>query len=314
MMKRIQARMDKEGVSEVLGSILTLIVTVTLFSSIFIGVQSLQAPDKGNYIEFETTFEEGKDNYYINITNVGDGTLTSQSSVNLVNDDGLTISYDFSDHSNKNGWNLGHALNLELEKNETNNEIFDSNIELLIIDKKNSRVVWRDDIKTGDTLAPIIQDYGVNYPQDWESYTLADEKVTLWADVIDRDTNDNLDVTVNISKLEGHDGLEELKPVGKYKQKESNTFKTRITLDDRQPNGTYLLKLNATDGVNENKETHYFVLHVGEFAVAEDANLKVSSNKFISSPETPQNGQNYSITAPVYNDGGKKATADIEFW
>jgi len=319
VLQRIQLRDDEEGVSEVVGSILTLIVTVSLFSSIFIGVQSLQAPEGGNHIDFSATFEKNN-NYYINITNDGDGSLSSECSINIVDEDGVSHPYSFSDDSSGNDfndgeWNLGDTLNLKFSGSEK--DIFEDSksVELVIIDNRKSRVVWRDTVKTGDILAPIIQDYGVDYPLEWESYTLPGEKVTLWTDVIDKDTTGPLNVSVDLHKLEGQYNNNNLEPTGRYKQKETNRYKLNLKIHDEQDNGTYLLKLNASDdNGNQNTESYYFVLHIGRFAEAEDANLIVDPNNFISTPDTPQNGQGYSLTATVYNDGGRKAVADIEFW
>ncbi len=321
MLQRIQLRDDEEGVSEVVGSILTLVITVSLFSSIFIGVQSLQPPEGGNHIDFSATFEKNKINeYYINITNEGDGTLSSECSINIVDEDGVSHPYSFSDDSSGNDfndgeWNLGDTLNLKFSGSEK--DIFEDSksVELVIIDDRKSRVVWRDTIKTGDILAPIIQDYGVDYPLEWESYTLPGEKVTLWTDVIDKDTTGPLNVSVDLHKLEGQYNNNNLELTGRYKQKETTRYKLNLKIHDEQDNGTYLLKLNASDNNgNQNTESYYFVLHIGRFAEAEDGNLIVDPNNFISTPDTPQNGQGYSLTATVYNDGGRKAVADIEFW
>ena len=66
---------DKHGVSEVIGTILTMTITVVLFSSILLMVNRFPAPGDNAFVTFTGSIDPVNDDWsqgaYINLTNTG---------------------------------------------------------------------------------------------------------------------------------------------------------------------------------------------------------------------------------------------------
>ncbi|MDG6221312.1 MAG: type IV pilin N-terminal domain-containing protein, partial [Candidatus Thermoplasmatota archaeon] len=70
-------RKDKDAVSEVVGSILIIAITVTLFSALSVFVQNLPPPQESSYISFAASTVRGDDTTSISLTHQGGEDLPS---------------------------------------------------------------------------------------------------------------------------------------------------------------------------------------------------------------------------------------------
>ena len=74
-------RRNRRGVSEVVGVIMLLAITVVLFSSLFVWVQQLEGPEAQTHADFEATLEvdDASGTGYLNITHSGGEELNDWS-------------------------------------------------------------------------------------------------------------------------------------------------------------------------------------------------------------------------------------------
>ncbi|MFO7791518.1 MAG: CARDB domain-containing protein [Candidatus Saliniplasma sp.] len=339
VMKRMQRKMNDEGVSEVLGSILTLSITVIIFSSVFVGIQNLQTPEESIHTKFEISYDitsVGTGNpeesyvYHINITNVGGSRLEASNTELLLRsedeDDGTSehLTYladsdeedeawnDFEDGT----WNMGSTFYIRADK-ETNVDMYDelikdTKVTLRVIDLDEHKIVWQDVVKKQGDIGPIVRRRGVDYAQSWKKAADPGETVTLYAYVVDKH-NRALNVSVNRSELEGFDGdgIEDMEVKGPYKPLKENRYEVSITIDDQQDMGSYLLRIIAENDDGFISDSQYIVLNVGDTPVSEQAELKVDPDRITTSPSSPVNGDDIIVTATIYNVGGGSTRANV---
>ncbi len=316
----MKRRMNDSGVSEVVGSILTLAVTVIIFTGIFYGVQNIEPPEQQTYAKFTSTASIADQTAYINITHNGGKVMPdyntriyifvdsadSPHNVQFTDDQGI----DLADGR----WHMGETMHLEFDDPHEIYDAFqdrDSTIELIILDIDNNQRVHREMIKTKDELAPFIRDVGVIYPLDFGSYAIPGEEVTIWADVVDKDTLDlgELEVWLNLSELGG--GLEQMDRRGN-RPLEVNRYYYEFEMPE-QVNGTYLIPVHSTDGVEVGDIT-YISLNLGQAPeLGIEAELQIPENRIFFLPENPANGDVFEVTAAIYNAGGTATVGDVTF-
>ncbi|MFW5928590.1 MAG: type IV pilin N-terminal domain-containing protein, partial [Thermoplasmatota archaeon] len=244
---------DEEGVSEIVGTILTLSITVVLFTSIFAGVQYLETPEGTTFTEFNASYDK---NYNITVEQAGGKDLdTSKTSLFVLFDD-TSHKLDFdSDKVNLSGkdpdeWITGEKVELNL--NEYSNDLNDTDfVDLLVMDTVRNQVLWRTEVDIDSPQkGPQIKNSGAIYPQEWDDYVEAGEKCKLFVEVdYDWDKIDELDVLVNLGKLTDFEdkgawgtGWFNITDRSGYRFTKKN-----LELDDNQDNGTYLLEIIATN-------------------------------------------------------------------
>ncbi len=311
---------DEEGVSEVVGAILTLAITVVLFSSVFAGVQNLSGPDREIHLSLEYDYEENSDAIYINLTHDGGENLEgSETAIYLSGTDGKTHSFSFSDDSSggdleDDQWSIGETLNLEIPSSESLYDDFEGmkTVEAIIIDDTTGKIIWKQNVKKEDVMEPLVRNTGVDYPLRWDKFAKPGDEVVLWADVIDLDTPDGSNITVEVSleKLDGFTGEKTLE-TDSFRSYKENRYSKNITIATGQEDGTYLLELSVSDEINTNTNPIYIVLHIGPTSIVQEPWLRIREIKF--EPESPTSGQSITTTATIFNDGGSSANARIEF-
>ncbi|MFW6141914.1 MAG: CARDB domain-containing protein, partial [Candidatus Saliniplasma sp.] len=336
VMKRMQKEMDDEGVSEVLGTILTLVITVLLFSSVFIGVQNLDTPDERNYTKFDLSYEtitsetEGEDlvTYHINVTNAGGTRLDSESTeIYIISDNnktGGTTRFTFSaeddigDDLDDGLWSIGEKFYIKAD--DVPNEDLpkeledpDTKITLMVVDQSRSQVVWQDIVKKPGKIGPIVRKRGVEYTQSWGNAADPGDTVTLYAYVIDKHNKAEPDVKVNLTELDDFDGEVSMELSGFYKPYKENRFELTIDIDSEQEMGSHLLNIIAeNDGFKT--DSQYIVLNVGDKPASDEAELKVDPDRITVEPTSPVNGDDIIVTSTIYNTGGGATEADVTFY
>ena len=170
---------DRGGVSEVIGTILTLSITVVLFSGIILMVDEFPAPGDNVFSDFTANLEPWYDidgNYlgsYIHITNTGGQQMTGMWTVLVLNIDQYTYSLDTKGvldsvnyglgtnvpghKGNDNGddnWDTGERWTIRRNSTHISE---DSRIGVMIMDLERSALVWTAQIQGAQNeFGPII--------------------------------------------------------------------------------------------------------------------------------------------------------------
>lgn len=325
MMKKMDRikRMDESGVSEIVGSILTLAVTVIIFTGIFWGVQNLEPPERQAYMKFSTTVYMYEDaSVAVNITNTGGGVMREYNTrVYIIVNHTEMYDVGFTDDSYGNEladgrWDMSETLNLEYDNSTQVGAAFghpDAVVHVRIYDDELNQRVYNEEIKGVDELPPFIRELGVLYPHDYLNYALPRDTVTLYTDIVDKDTYnlDDITVTVDISPLEGHNGTFDMTRVTDKPLGINRYVLEDITIAQTQEDGNYLLPLAVSD--NFRSEYNYSIsINIGAGSGwDEESQLRIPRIEF--DPVSPSNGQTLYVTATINNMGGTSTNADITF-
>ncbi len=334
MNKKIK-RMDNKGVSEIVGTILILSITVVLFSSIFATVSMMEAPDHRTYIDFETSFARTEDNYTLTVTHKGGRTLERYNTAfNIVLYDGTYRSARY-EHDSVNltfpgdMWGISENVVIDLgdlpDKLGLNNWTELSALgyaELMVMDTGRGQLVWRTEFRLGDPSKNVrILDMGVHYPQDWSNYVDAGNSVRLYARIGPVELLEDVNVTVDISPLMGYEGdntTVDMIHVSGTRFVYPAWNQPAIQISSRQENGSYLLKLDAMytgDEENVRSDDSYIVLNVGPASdLLDRPNVNIDARKITFTPVSPLNGASVSIRAAVENSGGSSAVCNVTLY
>ncbi len=328
-LKRMNRKKDDSGVSEVVGSILTLSITIILFSAIFATVQTMEAPISQSSTTISVNLEEADNNYFLNITNMGGKSLGEyETSIQILVDEVTSYSFYFNDDYvgddlEDGSWDIGDTLNLvfdEDDERERFEEVWNgfqrpgSTLELIIYDRVDRQTVHQEMIKEEVDYTALLRRVNIDYPLPWETYTIPGETITINAEVMNKNhiDIDNLTVTVDLSPLEGYDDSVEMDPVDN-RPRDVNRFSHKVELDEQQNNGSYLIEVTLEVGHDDEfRENSYVVLFVGDAPVApDDPQMVIDRIEF--DPTMPTNRDLLYTTATIANVGGGAGIADIRF-
>ncbi len=316
---RLRLNREEGGVAEVVGNILTLMITVMIFTTIFVSVQTIRAPEAQNKPSFQGTYEIDSEYMYFNITHMGGRTLLSEeTSISLRGDDDSTTRFSFDDDHNgelsDGRWSIGRTLNLKLPIEENADLLISEEIEVLIIDQDSRRILWSSYLKRRDVSAPFVVDSGVEYQVSWENHAKPGDKVIFWADIVDLDTpeRDKINVTMYLEELTGEVDPVKMEVRGRFKAYEVNRFILESTLKEDLEEGTYRVPLRADDGSNEMERKHHILLHVGARAITEESDIRITSLTF--EPSSVISLDELDVKATIINRGGKSAVVNTTFY
>nr|AGF93336.1 protein containing C-type lectin domain protein [uncultured organism] len=332
--KRLFRIEDEEGVSEIVGTILTLSITVVLFTSIFAGVQYLETPEGTTFTEFNATYDK---NYNITVEHSGGKDLdTDKTSLFVVFND-KSYKFDFgSDEVTLFGkdpseWITGEKVKLNISDLSLSDVDF---VDLLVMDTVRSQVIWQTEVDIySPQKGPQIKNYGPIYPQEWDDYVEAGEKCKLFVEVdYDWDKIGEVDVLVNLGKLTGFEDKGAWS-TGWFNITDRSGYrfiKKNLEIDDNQDNGTYLLEIIATNASadkdilkdfvkNGNKDSsvswsgsEYIGLNIGPKSdTTKNPNIAVKEITFV--PASPTNGDSLTTRVLIENRGGTYVEFDIYF-
>lgn len=153
---------ERHGVSEVVGNILILAITVTLFSSIMYFVTSMPAPNEEVYADFSSQIKINEDGTAtINITHSGGQTLKSYRTAIYLFVNGTPHTLDFTDSVGEE-WSTGETFSYNTEFVVTQ----ETSLSVMIVDIEANAVVWDSILKGHQTsYPPIIGERGTNRTQ-----------------------------------------------------------------------------------------------------------------------------------------------------
>ncbi len=316
---------DRGGVSEVIGTILTLSITVVLFSSIISMVNQFPAPGDNVYTDFTATIEpinDWTDGAFIHITNTGGEQMTGLWTVIAVTVDDYTcilntqgtldgITYGlgpgvYGHKGNDNGdenWDTGERWTLFRNETQIGHA---SDISVMVLDQERNALVWNADIQgESNVFGPIISEIRV----DSDLRSLRSDPIQfgrnfyIFARVYDPDGD--LDAASVIADLTS------ILP---------GAANASIPMTDADGDGMFMggpiMGPNANDVpigyhialVKASDLSGKKSVGSGRISVGMDLggqpNLRIRSTDISVKPQSPINGQTVSVAATVKNYGG----------
>lgn len=240
MSLRFRRIKNSRAVSEVVGAVLILLITIAMFSVVIIWVVSYPLPTAKYHSDFEATLESK----YVNITHLSGETLTEATSSYIsVTVDDISQTYTFSDGGVGTDFSVGETWSKSIDSITSS-----SSVNVLVIAAR--EIIYQETLRGAyGTSNPIIA-FAVAKPSTVPADGATSFKICAY--VIDPD-NDVAEVYANLSEvgrglcsITGSDGIFE---------SSSLTIPTDASL------GMYLFKINATDA-NNNIATGYVSLKV----------------------------------------------------
>jgi len=151
---------DEGGVSEVIGNILILMMTVVLFSGIIAFVQQMPVPEQTTKADFSASISFSGNYRHANLTliHAGGKVLDVKMVKIIINTDGVNSAYDLTDDPNFLGttWNTGKSWTVRIDGTTSG-----STITATVVDLDKSNAIWTSQVTGGLRGNPpnILQRY-----------------------------------------------------------------------------------------------------------------------------------------------------------
>jgi len=315
---------DRGGVSEVIGTILTLSITVVLFSGIIAMVNGFPAPGDNVYTDFTATIEPINDwagGAFIHITNTGGEQMTDLWTIIVVTIDDFTYTLSTKgtlpvtgpyglgqevaghrgDDDFDNDWDTGERWTLERNETQISRA---SDVSVMILDQEKNVLVWMGQIQGNrNEFGPIIS----NIRTDSDIGSLRSDPIQfggefyIYAEVYDPDGDLNV-ISVNAD-------LSSILP------SQNNILMTDADGDGifiggpitgpntgTVPIGYHIAIVRASD-IAGTQSSGSARIAVG-VDLGDQPNLRIQATDISINPESPINGQTVSIAVTVKNYGG----------
>jgi hypothetical protein len=154
-------RKGRAGVSEIIGNLLILAITVTLFSSVLFFVINMPQPQTQTISDFKVQTEVSGASLFINITHEGGQTLNG-SSTNIYlyrNDVPTTLSISSSVSNIGSDWDIGEVWSYIVPGYSSSMAV-----RLMVVDRTSNSIVWQAtlaDTTSSQNVPPIIGSRGL---------------------------------------------------------------------------------------------------------------------------------------------------------
>ena len=322
--QRRKVTWDRGGVSEVIGTILTLSITVVLFSGIIAMVDQFPAPGDNVYTDFTATIEP-RDSWNngarIHITNTGGQPLDGMWGLIAITIDSHTYSlktkgiYDnmtyglgiplMPGHSTDNGddiWDTGERWTFYRNQTQISQN---SDVNVVILDIGRGAMLWTSQIQgKRNTFGPIIS----NIRADSDTRSLRSDPIAfgrefyLFADIYDPEGDlDPTSIHADLSSFLGmpYTSIPMTDPDG------DGTFTAGPIMGPDSgfvPIGYHIAIVRASDtsGMQSSGSARVAV----GLDLEGQPNLVITERDIIPSSYSPVNGQTVSISVTVKNYGG----------
>ncbi|HUT27871.1 MAG TPA: type IV pilin N-terminal domain-containing protein, partial [Methanomassiliicoccales archaeon] len=147
---------SRSGVSDIIGNLLILAITVSLFSTVLFFVTSMPAPVEATFTDLEPSISADIDGVLISVTHKGGQTLNNWSTGIYIFVNGAYTGelYIASGGIADEKWETGDVW----VYNQSYNGTLDS-LSMLVVDKNSNSIVWQSDLIGGASdiaLPPII--------------------------------------------------------------------------------------------------------------------------------------------------------------
>ncbi len=266
--KRVKRKKwDRSGVSEVVGNLLILAITVTLFSGIMFFVTSMPTPNEETYGDFSATIEfntgiGGVTNTIMNVTHVSGQALENIETHIYVLIDGAPYTLYINDSSSpisNDLWTIGQTFRYDLNDLDGVVITTDSEIEVMIANHVNNTMVWSAVLNgvRGD-YAPIIASRWIETVGSYQNPSeilYNDTTIRVYARIVDVDENINVTTAkVDLSDLGGSESAQLIGPSkGGIFQLESGTFDIPASISE----GIKTLVFTVSDTTNKTSVAYF---------------------------------------------------------
>lgn len=181
---------DNKGVSEIIGTILMLAITVVLFSSIMVFVTNMPTPIARPTADFLSNLDISTDPPTLTLTHNGGEALNDYETVILVIIDGTVRTRYFDTGTSTSKWSIGEPWSFTGFHNFGSN----TSLEAMIVDMHSNSQIWDGKISsgTGDNAPVILQRWTDGNPD------------TLTVDpVVPTDRNPAFALNVRVTDIDG---------------------------------------------------------------------------------------------------------------
>jgi len=327
---------DRGGVSEIIGTILTLSITVVLFSGIIAMVNQFPAPGDNVYTDFTATIEPEKNwaadtGAFIHITNTGGEQMTGLWTLIVVAIDDFTLILNTQGTLNGTTYGLGPGVyghrgsdngdgnwdtgeRWTIYRNETQISQA-SNVGVMVLDQERNALVWSAQIQgRSNEFGPIIS----NIRADSDLGSLRADPVQygrefwVFAEVYDPDGDlDPTSVRADLSSII------------------SDAGNATVLMTDADGDGVFVGgPLIGPDTNDVPVGYHIAVVRARDLEgrvsvgtarisvgmdLAGQPNLRITKPDISVNPKSPINGQTISVTTTVRNFGGW-CNGTVHFW
>jgi len=153
---------EDEGVSEIIGNILILMITIILFSGIMAFVQQMPVPEQATKVDFSATvsFWDNGHKANLTVTHAGGAVLKTRDAFILVDVDNVNTRYNLSDPvyglKGTTQWTTGQPWTVALAVSS-----FTSSITVTVVDNAKHSAIWTSQVTGGHGGNPpsILQRY-----------------------------------------------------------------------------------------------------------------------------------------------------------
>lgn len=244
-MKKFNKRMgrSRSGVSDIIGNLLILAITVTLFSSIMFYVANMPEPAQATFTDLEPSLSNIQDDstIWVNVTHKGGQTLKGWSTGIYIFVNGTLVpELGIDDGGIGEDWKTGEVWRYKVP---FANEI--TGLSIMIVDKDTNSIVWQTDLLGGVTniqLPPII---GTRYTSP--SPGLENRSMVLYVQVMDPNDDNITGVYADMTALGL--GIKTLQPLSKNLYSVEISDKAKYIWDNR------IIIISATDETGRSSST-----------------------------------------------------------
>ena len=283
------------GVSETVGTILMVAITVCLAGTLMVWINSTDTPNKKIHVDLVAELEIQDNGGTINIMHRGGETLSIESIVIYVDIDDSRVELNINDGMNweeKSIWQVGETWSKDFSYITYSSEVF-----VLVIDTIGQEILMKGYLQNGlnpfDENSPMIT-------MTWcdpETINIDDdENFTIYALIIDPEDNlINEGVTVNLSPIAGN----EVEPMFDYNN--NGKYETRtLKIENGILPGNYDFVLTAKDNLDNIAMSNVSLFIDGEYKGTPSNDVGVSLSNCTDVIEL---NQQYNIDTKIKNFG-----------
>ncbi len=282
------------GVSDIIGNILILAITVVLFSTIFVFVGQMPVPKNATYVDFAVEMEANRTTgtyTILNITHVGGEELKDFETNIYLTVDGATRALSFSDSLTPIGdtWSTGETALFDCSAAKIGGIDIVNATKISIMIINNNEIAWTGDIKNVGSSAPVIMDRWVDSDSSTaeREAVMTDDDFSAYVVVKDADGDLNTSmVFVNMSSLGL--GVMRMSPISASAGDTLVTFIANSTTPADIPIGYYYFTINATDKAGHETTARLEVAIGGN--IGTNPNLVITSDNIWVDPANPTRG------------------------
>ncbi len=293
-----------KGLSDVLGNILIMVITVSLFSGIFAFVYSMPMPEKGVDVTFKSTFEPASNGVggWINLTHAGGEPLLEMNIKVIVRMNSTRHNYTISmsnstDLAGAGEWAPGQTWSRFF--GEINPWTY---LIVLVLDKDTGDAFFENTLHSEEsTFSPEIRNKGYSPNQIKQG-----SEFTIFATIKDQDGDlDESSIRADLSGI----ALGSSIPMS-YDATTDRYISATLVVPTHIPIGMFYGTIYAQD-----LEEHVIWTRVElAIGITQAGIPDLYPKAIIFSEEQPTNGDAITITAKIWNDGDGPGQAIINFY